>query len=484
MIRSLRARLFLGICAVSLLVLGLLSLAIDAVVHATLQAEFDNVLLEKARTLASLVEQSGPLTHFDYQAEEFPEFNAGPKAAYFEVTLDGKPYQHSASLGEGHLPMRVSPGTSGAEYYKLPDGRRGRLLVMDFEPLVETDDSTAGPAPKLLPRGTLAVAQDSSSLERTLERLRLFLVALGAGATLLAGGLLMWVTGRAVRPVQKLARQIDAMGERDLSTPISAADLPSELAPVVERLNGLLQRLEEAFTRERAFTADVAHELRTPLAGLLVTLEVARTRPREPEAYEAAIDKSLGILRQMQALVENLLLLARAESGQLAVKTQPLDVAALLEECRAAFEESAERRELAFLVDAGDPAALSADREILRVVFYNLLDNAVSYASAGSRIRLRVSGEAGGRAGGAAIEIANTCSGLVPTDLPGLFQRFVRKDASRSANGVHAGLGLSICQRLLNLLHGSIELRLEEGQFVARVTLPQGEESLERTMQR
>ena len=104
MIRSLRMRLFLGMTAVSVVVLGILSIGIDQAVHHTLLVEFDRKrLLEKARSLASMVEQTGSKTHFDFEAAEFPEFESGPHAAYFEILLSGKPFQHSASLGERHL---------------------------------------------------------------------------------------------------------------------------------------------------------------------------------------------------------------------------------------------------------------------------------------------------------------------------------------------------------------------------------------------
>ncbi len=470
MIRSLRMRLFLGIVAVSMLVLGILSIAIDQAVHHTLQEEFDATLLDKARALASMVEQSADVTHFDFQSDQFPEFQTGPKAAYFEVYLNGKPYQHSASLGEGHLPPLLNKENAEPEAraFTLPDGRKGRILVMAFVPLIENDDPAARPATQPLPRGLLAVAQDSSGLNHTLGRLRLLFLGLGGAATLLSGALLVGVAGRTIRPLGRLARQIEALRETDLSTVVCARDYPTELVPMVERLNGMLHRLAEAFGRERAFTADVAHELRTPLAGLLATLQVARARPREAAGYEAAIDKSLAMLAQMQGLVENLLLLARADSGQLAVNSQPVALNLLVHECRAAFEEAAARRQVQFQITEQELPRLPADREILRVALHNLLDNAVSYAPAGGTIAIRMLADAPR----AVVEIANPCTNLTPEDLPGLFQRFVRKDPSRSATGTHAGLGLSICQRLLALQQGSISLRLEGGQFIARVELP------------
>ncbi len=472
MIRSLRMRLFLGVTAVSVIVLGILSIAIDQAVHHTLLMEFDRALLEKARSLASMVEQTGLKTHFDFEAAQFPEFEPGPHAAYFEILLDGKPFQHSASLGEKHLLVSAfdKPHPDPA-YCALPDGREGRSLTIAFEPLIEIDASggvVAPPPPKLLPQCTLVVAQESSGLTRTVDQLRWLSFLLCGGATLFSGVALVIVAGRAIRPVGALARRIEAMHETDLSARLPTQDFPTELSSLVDKLNGLLIRLDHAFGRERAFTADVLHELRTPLAGLQATLEVARSRPREAAAYETSIDKSLAILAQMQALVENLLLLARAESGQLTVRCAPMDLSELVQECMANFEETARKRGLRFDSTEEKIPNIPADRGVLRIALCTLFDNAVSYASIGGVIRVRT-GNAGKNV---FVEITNAGHSLIVGDLPNLLKRFVRVDAARSATGVHAGLGLSICQRLLTLLRGQLTLRLDGEWFVARMDVP------------
>ena len=468
MIRSLRMRLFLGVTAVSALILGILAIGIEEALRHTLKHEFDRVLLAKARSLASMVELTGDNIHFDYQASQFPEFAAGSHRAYFEILLDGVPAHHSDSLGEAHLTASPPDETDGeATSFTLPDGRRGRLLAIPFSPLLD-DEGKSPPPNRKIPAGVLLVAQDSDDLDHTVNRLVLMTVSFCGVATLLSGVALIGVVGRAIRPVDKLARQIESLRETDLATPLEIRDLPSELAPVVDRLNGLLGRLDAAFVRERAFTADVAHELRTPLAGLLATLEVARTRPRDAAGYESAIDKSLAILGQMQGLVENLLLLARADSGQLKMRTDPVDVEVLLEESRLPFERAAAARQLSFSIHAEGSAQAVGDRDFLRVIVNNLFDNAVSYAAPASTIEARIY-SADDRL---MIQIANESRGLTSIDLPRLFERFNRKDASRSATGIHAGLGLGICRRLAELQDGTIGLRLEGDRFIVTVDLP------------
>ena len=289
---------------------------------------------------------------------------------------------------------------------RCPMGRAGRRVTLVFEPLIEAD-APAGvaspPPPNPRPRCTLIVAQESSGLARTLDQLRWLSFLLCGGATLCSGVALVIVASRAIRPVGALARRIETMHETDLSAKLPTQGFPTELSPVVEKLNGLLVRLDQAFTRERAFTADVAHELRTPLAGLQATLEVARSRPREAAAYETSIDKSLAILAQMRALVENLLLLARAESGQLTMRCAPTDLLELVQECVANFEETARQRGLR--IDNAEETVpnIPADRGVLRIALCTLFDNAVSYASTRGVIRVRT-----GMAGkNVFVEIAN-----------------------------------------------------------------------------
>ncbi len=463
MIRSLRMRLFLGVTAVSAVVLAGLGFAIEEAVRHTLKGEFDRAMLENARALASMVEQTGDVPRFDYQRAQFPEYEPGSASAYFEIYLDGSSFRRSDSLGESHLPM--TSDEAGPHGFRLPDGRRGRILLIPFSPLVD-DDGQPPPFHRAQHTGVLVVARDSADLDRTVSRLVALTVGLCGIATLLSGAALIGVAARALRPLGRLAREIESVRETDLSTALDSKSFPPELVPVVDRLNELLGRLDEVFARERGFTADVAHELRTPLAGLLTTLEVARSRRRDAAAYEGAIDKSLAILGQMQGLVENLLLLARADSGQLKVRHDAVDVEALLQECRMSFERAAGERQLQFAISGEGEGR--GDSGFLRVIFNNLLDNAVSYATAGSTIEISIAA----RGGRMIVEISNEGHALEAGDLPRLFERFARKDVARAATGIHAGLGLSICRRLTELQEARVEIRLAGTRFVARVELP------------
>jgi two-component system, OmpR family, heavy metal sensor histidine kinase CusS len=244
---------------------------------------------------------------------------------------------------------------------------------------------------------------------------------------------------------------------------------PAELMPVIHRLNDLLRRLEDAFSREKAFTADVAHELRTPLAGLRATLEVSLSQSREPEKHREAIRDSLQVAHQMQDMVDNLLWLARTEAGQLRVDRGPVDLGDLLNECWKTLADRAQTRGLCVDWDVHSPCALSTDRDKLRQAVHNLLDNAVTHADSGGRVRI----EAGREPDRIRCRITNTGSRISPEDAERVFDRFWRGDQARTDTGVHCGLGLSLSRRIVTLLGGRISVTSAVGgEFSVTMVFP------------
>ena len=295
------------------------------------------------------------------------------------------------------------------------------------------------------------------------------LLALCASAIVLSGVILMRVTSNAVRPVRELARAIENLRETELSNRLGPIGVPVELSPIVEKLNGLLNRLERVFAREKAFTADAAHELRTPLAALMAAQELAVSRQREVPAYVTTINDCRAITERMQSMVENLLLLARADAGQLAVQRQIVNVPALLKESWLMFEHRADGRNLRVQWNVPEQAEADTDADKLRIIFQNLFDNAVCYCNEGGVMRVGCST----RDADLSIEIANSGSTVAAEDVPHLFQRFWRGDQERSETQTHCGLGLSLSQRLATLLGGTITIQTSSGgEFLVRLTIP------------
>jgi signal transduction histidine kinase len=193
---------------------------------------------------------------------------------------------------------------------------------------------------------TLAIARGTEEIDSADSRLAWIIVTASSGLLLLLFGALSWTVSNALGPLNSLALQIAGVDEHSLATRFDAANVPAEILPIVERANCLMLRLEQAFIQERTFTADVAHELRTPLAGLRSTLQVALSRPRDSAEYREAMNACEAISAGLQRLVETLLTLARLEGDDAAKDWGHIDVSVLVENAWRPFEEPSRQREL------------------------------------------------------------------------------------------------------------------------------------------
>jgi two-component system heavy metal sensor histidine kinase CusS len=232
-------------------------------------------------------------------------------------------------------------------------------------------------------------------------------------------------------------------------------------------LNDLLGRLDDTLSRERAFSANVAHELRTPLAGLRSTIEVALAKPRESAEYQQVLDTCLEICQQTAAITDNLLALARLDAGHCEVHREPVQLLHLLHETWAPLAGRAELQSLT--VDWQlQQVTLITDPSLLRLVLGNLFDNAVCYADSGGRIAIGVVAQAAS----VDIRVENTAGQLSPELAERVFDRFWRGDSSRTETGRHAGLGLSLCHDIARLLDGLISVSVQDTCFRVRLRLP------------
>jgi two-component system sensor histidine kinase QseC len=219
--------------------------------------------------------------------------------------------------------------------------------------------------------------------------------------------------------------------------------MPEELRPITSRLNDLLGRLEESFDRERRFSADLAHELRTPLAELRSLAEVELAWPEGKDSGQHRA--TLNIALQMEAMVTRLLEMARSENGEISLQTEPVLMAPLLNEVWQPLADKAKRKQLAFTFNVPPDAAIQTDRALFRSILTNLLANAVEYTPQNGR------GEINWRKDTGELTVSNTVHDLGAADVPHLFERLWRKDKSRTGND-HCGLGLALSQTFAGFL--------------------------------
>ena len=464
---SLARRLVLGTTAAVAFVLLLAGLGLYALVERSLLDEVDRALIAKARLLATMVEQQGEELSLEFVDAEMSEFLAHEQSSFLQVSLArGDVLYRSESLGERTLVPAAISDSPALGWNELPNGFRGRQVTFHFEPELAPPQDPAQKRAKL----ALVVARDTRGVDRALGTLRTLLVSVGLSTLAIAAGVLVWVVRRSVRPVRVLAGRLAAIGVDELSTRLDVSGVPAELVPVVERANELLARLEAAFARERSFANDVAHELRTPLAGLRATLEVTGRLPRSEAQYSRALEDGCRIVGQMQAMVERLLALARLDAGPPAPEASDYDAAEFALEAWEPFAVGAQARDLRVDLQLEHGLRASSNRELLGLILRNLNDNAVSYSEAQGRVEIRVCRTAGHEL---CFEVSNSGSRLDQEAARAATRRFWRGDLARSGSDIHCGLGLALVDRAARALGGSLEIRSAvEGDFVARVLLP------------
>ncbi|MES1206852.1 MAG: ATP-binding protein [Pseudomonadota bacterium] len=437
-----RVRLTAAVVVVLAAVLTGFAIVIHVVLDVALVRQVDLRLAGSAAAIAGMAEDEpgGP----EFERESLPEFERPVHPGYFEAWVDdGRVLARSPSLGTRDLPRLGGGGAQPVHAnLLLPDGRPGRAIAIRQPLRVEDAAPGAEPSKRFV---TVVAAVGTEEARETLAAVSRWLWALGGVAFVAAAGGTLLLVRRGLEPARAVAAQIERLDAEMLDTPLATAQLPEEIAPVVAKLNELLARLSASFARERRFTADVSHELRTPLSALRTTLEVAAAQDRPAATYRVAIADATGLALQMQALVTNLLLLARLDARQIAIAIEEVDLRRLVEDCWRPFEAEAAERRLRLSILLPPDCVVESDPEKLRIVVANLLANAAAYTAPGGWIAVR------GGAGKTLLEVADSGPPIPDELLPRIFDRFSRGDVARSG-GVHCGIGLALVRAVCVVL--------------------------------
>ena len=275
----------------------------------------------------------------------------------------------------------------------------------------------------------------------------LFSVAL---AFLLTAGLGYLLLRRGLRPLRRMADHATAITPARLDSRMDSRDTPVELQQLSDAYNAMLDRLADGYQRLTQFSADLAHEIRTPVGSLMGHCQVALRQPRTGDEYQALLASNLEELERISRMVESILFLARADDAQAALNRQSLNLDDELQRVTGYFEGLAEERQMSFNV-SGD-GQLDADPLLLRRALSNLVANAIRYADEGSEIDIRVV-----RSGAECrVEVENQGPVLSESALGKLFDRFYRADASRHQSSDSNGLGLAIVAAIMQLHGGEV----------------------------
>ena len=434
--RTIRVRLTLWYVALLAAILLTFGVFLYASLAHTLHDEVDRALADEARNALDTLDVQDGVAHL----ADTPD---GLAAGTIVVLADAQGRPLNANVSTTALaPLAASARAAHAGPQLTTVSLQGAEWRVLSQPIASGGQAAA----------VLQVARPEQGIEDALDRL-LLLMGLAVPLTLalaVAGGL--FLASRALGPIDRITRTAGRIGAADLSRRLALPASPDEVGRLATTFDAMLDRLEEAFARQRRFTADASHELRTPLALLTGRAEVALDRPRTPAEYRAVLTGVRDDAARMAQLLGELLTLARADGGQDLLVREPVDLADLVADTLAALAPLAEERGVALAAGALTPCAILGDQTRLTQLLINLVDNALKYTPAGGRVTVCLARDADM----ALLAVADTGSGIAPEHLPRLFERFYRADTARSRGAGGAGLGLAIADWIARAHGGQI----------------------------
>ena len=434
-IRTRLTALYFLILAAALIGFALFALA---VMRQSIYATVDEQLEDRARALQSLISGSQAGEDVAHVIREHAELQSGSQL--FQVSDSSGRFLHRSPVME-----RLGIGAASAG--------RPRIANAEFDELplriLSTNVSSAG---------TTFFIQVAEPMDDYLEAIERFRNATLIGIPVLllvaaAGG--YWMSARALRPVDRITRAAQTITPQDLSQRVSVPQSGDELQRLAETLNKMLQRIESAVERITQFTADASHELRTPVALIRTRAEVTLANPRTNEQYRVGLGEVLAESERISVLIENLMTLARADTGSESLTFQRTDIAEIAREVCTQAQTLAESKDLEWkAVVAERPIWVHGDAHALRRLLLILIDNAVKYTPPTGNVCLALQTAADS----VEIRVQDTGIGISEADLPRIFERFYRADKARSRELGGTGLGLSIAHWIVNAHAGDIKV--------------------------
>jgi two-component system sensor histidine kinase QseC len=454
------------------LILAIGSVMIALTIRSLDMHEFNEALLEKSLGLATLAFRGDQLIDVSFTSEYMPEFEREVDAEYFEFHLpDGTTIARSASLGNAHLPFKpVVEFSSDASYVDLvlPDGRRGRMIQICLTPHgrnshpVQVDDCGKRAVASSAGDDAFVVLGLAHELEEVYTLLIKIYITLGIVDVLLLA-LIYLVVQKALKkgftPIAAMNEQIRSLQPESLDRRIHLPSTPEELQPVLLAMNSFIKRLQAAFTRERSFTSNVAHELRTPVAEFRLACEVGSKWSDDPALVRKRFNELRNSAIGMEHTVNTLLELSRLDQGRVSIEKSSVVLSDIVNTSWSSLCTEAGCDGRSLKNDISQDVSVETDADKLKLILRNLIGNAITYSLPGTSISCSLEELSGGRC---VLRISNPCDNLTPSDLEHMFERFWRKDSARTSGSCHTGLGLAIVRSLADVLNINIKVDLTD----------------------
>lgn len=393
------------------------------------------------------------------QHETAEEYSAENEGDYLQITNEqGEVIYQAPALRSIQVPGFASPLPENG---KFADTRIDGRSFLFLHRTVTAHDKTY----------LVQVGTPLRDVYRSLAKVRETLLVFVPLVLIVASGFGYWISNRALRPVNQITEAARTISEQNLSRRLEIPQSGDELQRLSETLNEMFARLEASFARITQFTGDASHELRTPVSLIRTEAEVAMRKSRTEAEYREALQHILAEADRTTHLIEELLALARADSGADSLLLQRRDVGEVLRDVTQSWRQTVEEKGLHFVVAVpSEQLPANADGSALRRVFDILLDNALRYTPAPGEIGVRAEVEGGLLR----VDVQDSGIGISAEDLPRIFERFYRADPARNRESGGAGLGLAIAQWIVRRHGGTIQVKsiLAKGStFTVRLPL-------------
>ena len=454
---SLRRRVALATLTVFTAVFSVGALFTWLALDRQLEKRFQEQVHQQLKLVAASVEWEDG--HLEWTG---PDLDRQDGLRYQIRTFTGKTLAGDDSLDDGDLGLLTSGTLTQPNYQNFSLGQDDGIAAGAIFN-VEKDGDPKGHDLAVL----IFVSRAGLAAQRQAAMWIPLIAALGTASLGLA--LLLPILNRLFAPHLRLAEAIAVLDSRERPAPLEIQGLPSELAPVVANLNRLLERLERTYALAQSFSAAAAHELRTPIAGLRVTTEVALLG-NDPKA---ALGVILGIACRMQALVDNLIQVTRLDTGQIHAEADEVDLLAILDEGLAETAPALAARNIRPVWSLREPAFPLGDAGLLRIIVRNLLDNVAEHADPGAELELScTTGK-----GVVRLLVSNPAQHLEPRLITELGRRHWARSApsqsgSRLATSRHIGLGMYLIRELTAKMGGVLSIQGNGGRFQLGLELP------------
>jgi len=441
--RSLAVRIALSFAVIVCVVVGMVGASLYQATNRALSTRADYQLIARVEHFRSLLHDLYTIKEIEARPKLFETMLGDRQDVIFFRRAGSAPFINVNPERMPLPPLHIVPMTRAIGLDDLYEGSRADGVRMRWVG-AQARIGESGEVVEII--AAHVMTQEAIVLSAYLERVWITVI----GAVLVTLLLAYWVTSRGLMPLKAMADKAAEITPNRLSARLDVAHAPAELQSLAASFNAMLDRLEHGYERLLQFSADLAHELRTPIGVLIGETQVALAHERNVGEYRGVLESNLEELERLARIAQNILFLAQADHGQQRIERERLDIREELETIGAYFEGIADERRITFEIDAD--GEMSANAIMCRRAIGNVVVNAVRYATAGTVVRL--SGHADQY--GARIVVGNRGPRIGQEELGKLFDRFYRGDAARSEFTESSGLGLSIVQAIMGLHGGSV----------------------------